>query len=89
MTTKYGKDRPLTRLLQVTISRDAYILLGKLIQKRVEQDFAPSKATKSAVMEAAITALAITEGVATEAPPVSEPVSHLKPFEIVPVSHDA
>lgn len=85
--TKYGahgKDRPLTRLLQVTISRDAYILLGKLIQKRVENDFAPSKATKSAVMEAAITALAIAEGIATEPEPVPAPPSNLKPFEIVP-----
>lgn len=84
--TKYGKDRPLTRLLQVTISRDAYILLGKLIQKRVEQDFAPSKATKSAVMEAAITALAVAEGVAEPEPEApAEPPSNLMPFEIVPV----
>jgi len=60
------KERQLTRLLQVTIPRDAYVLLSKLIQRRVEKDYAPSKATKSAVMADAITRLAIHEGLVEE-----------------------
>lgn len=80
------KPRAITRLLQVTIPRDAYILLGKLIQRRVEKDFAPSKATKSAVMADAITKLAIAEGLIEEPVPevVKEPKT--KPFEIVPMA---
>ena len=81
----YKKPRQLTRLLQVTIPRDAYVMLGMLIQKRVEKDFAPSKATKSAVMAEAILRLAIAEGLAKEPKPegVKEPAH--KPFEIVPM----
>jgi hypothetical protein len=67
----------------VTIPREAYVLLGKLIQCRVEKDFAPSKATKSAVMAEAITRLAVIEGIIPE--PVPEPIQEPQgaPFELI------
>lgn len=82
----HGNPRPLTRLLQVTLPRESYVLLGQLIQKRVEQDYAPSKATKSAVMDEAITRMAIQEGLI--AAPVAEPppAPKGKPFELVEAS---
>jgi len=85
----HKKPRQLTRLLQVTIPRDAYILLGKLIQRRVEHDFAPSKATKSSVMAEAITSLAVKEGLVKEAPPEKEKVPKGAPFELVPAGSPA
>lgn len=83
------KVRPMTRLLQVTIPREAYILLGQLMQKRVENDFAPSKATKSAVMAEAIQRMAIQEGLID--PPVPEAPKEIKtkPFEVVPIGGHA
>lgn len=83
------KERPLTRLLQVTIPRDSYILLGKIIQKRVENDFAPSKATKSQVIADAITRMAIGEGLAVEPPPETVHTPKGKPFELVPATQAA
>jgi hypothetical protein len=77
------KERKLTRLLQVTIPRESYVLLAKLIQQRVEQDFAPSKATKSVVIADAITRMAIAEGLAEEPPPETGHVPKGKPFELV------
>ena len=88
-TVAYKKPRQLTRLLQVTIPREAYVMLGMLIQRRVEKDYAPSKATKSAVMAEAILRLAIQEGLAKEPKEeVEKPPKH-KPFEIIPVSQQA
>lgn len=80
------KPRAITRLLQVTIPRDAYILLGKLIQFRVEHDFAPSKATKSAVIADAITKLAVVEGLIEEPVPELPKEPKTQPFEIVPIT---
>jgi hypothetical protein len=83
MTVAY-KERPITRLLQVTVDRESYILLGKLIQKRVEQDTAPSKATKSMVVAEAIQRLAIYEKLIKEPEPEKPKEIKTKPFEIVP-----
>lgn len=86
MAVIHHKPRPLTRLLQVTIPRDSYILLAKLMQKRVEQDYAPSKATKSAVMDEAITRMAIAEGLIPAPVAEAPPVPKGKPFELVEAS---
>lgn len=80
------KERVLTRLLQVTIPRDSYILLGKIIQKRIESDYAPSKATKSQAIADAITRMAIAEGLVDEPPPETVHVPKGKPFELVPMA---
>jgi len=77
------QPRSLTRLLQVTIPRDAYILLGKLIQQRVEKDFAPSKANKSQVVADAITRMAVHEGLIPEPEEKTVPEPTTAPFEIV------
>jgi hypothetical protein len=80
---KPPKARPITRLLQVTLSRDAYVLLGKLIQQRVEKDFAPSKATKGAVIADAIVRLAVHEGLIPEPAEEKPKEPTTAPFQIV------
>lgn len=83
MAVIHHKPRPLTRLLQVTLPRESYVLLGQLIQRRVEQDYAPSKATKSAVMDEAITRMAIQEGLIDAPVPQAPKEPKGKPFELV------
>lgn len=84
---KPHKERPLTRLLQVTVSKDVYVLLSKLMGHRVEQDYAPNKVTKSAVVSDAIIRLAIHEGLAEEPVPEVPKEPKTAPFEIVPASN--
>jgi hypothetical protein len=80
---KSHKERAITRLLQVTLPRDTYILLGKLIQRRVEKDYAPSKATKGAVIADAITRLAVHEGLIEEPKEEKPKEPTTAPFQIV------
>jgi hypothetical protein len=54
---------PETQALQVTFGRDVHVLLARLVANELEKGARPSQATKSAVVERAIRALAKAEGV--------------------------
>jgi hypothetical protein len=56
-------SKPITRLVQITLSREAHVLLAKLILKRTEDDYPPSRTTKSALIDEAIRRLAEEEGI--------------------------
>lgn len=56
-------SKPITRLVQITLSREAHVLLAKLILKRTEDDYPPSRTTKSALIDEAIKRLAEEEGI--------------------------
>lgn len=55
-------DLPMTRALQITVSQQVHVLIMRLGALRVEKGYKPSSATKSAIIEAAILAMAKSEG---------------------------
>lgn len=55
-------DLPSTRALQITVSQSTHVLIMRLGALRVEKGYKPSTATKSAIIEAAILAMAKNEG---------------------------
>jgi len=56
-------SKPITRLVQITLSRDAHVLLARIVLKRTEDDYPPSRTTKSALIDEAIRRLAEDEGI--------------------------
>ena len=56
-------DVPVDRTLQITVKPDVAVLIAKLITHWTVQGKRPSACTKSAVVDAAVRALAAVEGI--------------------------
>lgn len=59
---------PLTRAIDITLPRDTFVLLCRLVLQRVEADCRPADATRSAVVDEAIRVLAEQRGLLEEGP---------------------
>lgn len=55
-------ELPMTRALQITLSQSTHVLIMRLGARLVEKGYKPSLATKSAIIETAIRAMAEKEG---------------------------